>query len=463
VSQGVVLQERHSLRGPMLLGFIPVVSGQGTKIAQARLRLYQFCMSTLIQDLKTACGGLRFHAHFGTLTTACRLYVCSHRYSTIAIGAEPELECRVCYPLLLAFEADHPETKMCCCLKGGTTKLPCNMCHEAHKNLHKLKPEQEPCARSHLDLDRYFAESRAFADMERNLAHLLERKEITKSRHDNMMKQAREKLQSERNLLHTFSAHDLEPAFSELGYLDPYQAMAIDLMHLLDLGLVPRMLLLTARHWHCERKRQGGVNELNDMWCAIASDSSSRPDDLHRIIKGPLFKYEKKNKIEVASVLKAEEYRAVLQLFPHLVACEPLVYAVWVGLQDFYAKAHQGSFTTKSMIELDAAASRCIARLPMRSLSSSCVMRPSISIARVSSICVPQAARGLREIAAEHMRSRQQQVQQGGAAQRRAACGQVRCVRRGRETQAASSAVLDGGVRQHVPYQLPRLARARTK
>ena len=67
----------------MLVGFIPVVSGQGTKIAQARLQLYQFCMSTLIQDLKTACGGLRFHAHFGTLSTACHLYVCSDRYSTV--------------------------------------------------------------------------------------------------------------------------------------------------------------------------------------------------------------------------------------------------------------------------------------------------------------------------------------------------------------------------------------------
>ena len=57
----------------MLVGFIPVVSGQGTKIAQARLRLYQFCMSTLIQDLKTASCGLRFHAHFGKLSAAWRL------------------------------------------------------------------------------------------------------------------------------------------------------------------------------------------------------------------------------------------------------------------------------------------------------------------------------------------------------------------------------------------------------
>ena len=101
----------------------------------------------------------------------------------------------MCYPLLLAFEADHPETKMCCCLKGGTTKRPCNMCHEAHKNLHKLQPDHEPCARSHVDLDRYFAESRAFADMERNLAYLLEQKQITKSRHDILIKHAREKLQ----------------------------------------------------------------------------------------------------------------------------------------------------------------------------------------------------------------------------------------------------------------------------
>ena len=327
----------------------------------------------------------------------------------------------MCYPLLLAFEADHPETKMCCCLKGGTTKRPCNMCHEAHKNLHKLQPDHEPCARSHVDLDRYFAESQAFADMEKNLAYLLEQKQITKSRHDSLIKHAREKLQSERNLLHAFSAHDVEPAFSELGYLEPYQAMAIDLMHLLDLGLIPRMLLLTARYWHCARKKLGGVEELNLMWCRIASDASSRPDDLRRIINGPLFKYEKKNKIEVASVPKAEEYRAVLQLFPHLVVDEPAVYAVWVALQDFYAKAHEGSFTTKSMIELDAAALRWIAPLSMRSLSSSCAMRPSISIARVSSTCVPQAAKGLRGVAAEHVRSQQQQVQQGGPAHRRAA------------------------------------------
>jgi hypothetical protein len=60
-------KERHSLSGPMLVGFIPVVTGQSPKIAQARLRLYQFCMSTLIQDLKTASDGLRFHAHFGAL------------------------------------------------------------------------------------------------------------------------------------------------------------------------------------------------------------------------------------------------------------------------------------------------------------------------------------------------------------------------------------------------------------
>ena len=73
MSRCVGLQERHSLGGPMLVGFIPVVSGQGTKIAQARLRLYQFCMSTLIQDLKTASCGLRFHAHFGKPSAALAL------------------------------------------------------------------------------------------------------------------------------------------------------------------------------------------------------------------------------------------------------------------------------------------------------------------------------------------------------------------------------------------------------
>ena len=69
----VGLQERHALSGPMCVGFIPVISGKSSKIAQARLRLYQFCMSTLIQDLKTASCGLRFHAHFGKLSAALAL------------------------------------------------------------------------------------------------------------------------------------------------------------------------------------------------------------------------------------------------------------------------------------------------------------------------------------------------------------------------------------------------------
>ena len=278
-------------------------------------------------------------------------------YVVRCIGSEPYLESRICYPLLLAFEADHPETKACCCLKGGKTKRPCNMCNEEHKNLHKLKPEQEPHARSRFDLLAHFNAPRVFESIQSNLAHMLDSQLITKTQHNEKMKEARDELQSKRNMLDTFSAHDVEPAFLELGYLDPYQAMAIDLMHLLDLGIIPRMLLLTARYWHCARKKQGGMNELNDMWCRISADASSRPDDLRRILSGPLFKKEK-NKIEVASVPKAEEYRAVLQIFPHLVVSVQGVYAVWVALQDFYARAHEGTFTTKTMIELDAAALR---------------------------------------------------------------------------------------------------------
>ena len=256
---------------------------------------------------------------------------------------------------------------MCCCLKGGKTKRPCNICDEEHKHMHKLKPQEEPNARSILQLRPYFEECRAFETIKKELASMRDLKQITKARYETLLKDARDAWQSKQDLLARFSAHGVEPAFSELGYLDPYQAMTIDLMHLLDLGLIPRMLLLTAKHWHTKRKAQGGLNELNDMWLGVATNASSKPDDVRRILGTPLFKKDK-NKIEIASVPKAEEYRAILQIFPHLVVAEATVHAVWVALNDFYVKAHEGCFTTDTIIELDAAALRWLAPLSMLTL-----------------------------------------------------------------------------------------------
>jgi hypothetical protein len=41
---------------------------------------------------------------------------------------------------------------------------------------------------------------------------------------------------------------------------------------------------------------------------------------------------------------------------------------VWVALNDFYVKAHEGCFTTDTIIELDAAALRWLAPLSMLTL-----------------------------------------------------------------------------------------------
>ena len=79
---------------------------------------------------------------------------------------------------------------MCCCLKGGKTKRPCNICDEEHKHMHKLKPQEEPNARSILQLRPYFEECRAFETIKKELASMRDLKQITKARYETLLKDA---------------------------------------------------------------------------------------------------------------------------------------------------------------------------------------------------------------------------------------------------------------------------------
>ena len=58
---------RRSLTGPILVGLIPSFSGSGKKIKRARLQLWHWCMSQLVEDLQAGCAGVEFAARFGTL------------------------------------------------------------------------------------------------------------------------------------------------------------------------------------------------------------------------------------------------------------------------------------------------------------------------------------------------------------------------------------------------------------
>lgn len=59
--------KRQSLTGPILVGLIPSFSGSGKEIKKARLQLWHWCMSQLVEDLQAGCAGVEFAARFGTL------------------------------------------------------------------------------------------------------------------------------------------------------------------------------------------------------------------------------------------------------------------------------------------------------------------------------------------------------------------------------------------------------------
>jgi hypothetical protein len=79
-----------------------------------------------------------------------------------------------------------------------------------------------------------------------------------------------------------------------------------------------------------------------------------------------VFKIGKTGHVEVCSSLKANEYKAILQLFPPLVRSEVRVHAVWVALHHWYEVAHKKSFSEEGLEELAQAALKCVSQ-PARS------------------------------------------------------------------------------------------------
>jgi hypothetical protein len=62
--------ERRSLSGPILIGMIPVFHGTGKKTAEARMKVWQWCVGELLNDLKLGCNGLDLCARFGTIQSS---------------------------------------------------------------------------------------------------------------------------------------------------------------------------------------------------------------------------------------------------------------------------------------------------------------------------------------------------------------------------------------------------------
>ncbi len=122
--------------------------------------------------------------------------------------------------------------------------------------------------------------------------------------------------------------------------------MVSDMMHLFDLGLIPRAMKTTCAQWP-KKKR---VKLLNRLWSEMTPC-----DDVPRACKELLFKKEK-GKIEMNGMLKASEYRGLLQLFPNIVRGEKEVFAFWVALHSLYEKAHASVLTERDICELHEAA-----------------------------------------------------------------------------------------------------------
>jgi hypothetical protein len=119
---------------------------------------------------------------------------------------------------------------------------------------------------------------------------------------------------------------------------------------LFDLGLIPRFMKFTCLNWPC--KKSSGLGVLNKLWSEMTFC-----DDVPCACRELLFKKEKK-KIEMSGMLKASEYRDILQLFPNIVRGEQTatVLAVWVALRSLYEKAHANLFTETTNRELHEAA-----------------------------------------------------------------------------------------------------------
>ena len=351
--------ERQSLSGPILIGMIPVFHGSGKKVAEARMKVWQWCVGELLNDLKVGCNGLDFCARFGTIDGSIACCGRSHVLGSAVVcslvvvcvtGSEDDLtpEWRKCYPVVLAFEGDHPETKCCCCLKGGNTLFPCNVCGVMYYQLHNIDgPEFE--LRSQDDLTECHGARAAFESTVEDLNLRLASLQIDRGTFNEEMRAARAELKLQGEMLTSMSGLNAVPAFKKLGYVDANLSIAMELLHLLDQGIVPRFLLLTARFFDSQRK----LDELNLSWMEQPGS-----DDLARILPGPLFKKDG-NKIELAAMPKASEMRQILQFFPTVVRFNDQVYAVWVALCKLYELAHQKAFTMKQIVELQESVVRC--------------------------------------------------------------------------------------------------------
>ena len=276
-----------------------------------------------------------------------------HVRSCACAGGEGDLkvEKRTCYPLLLLFKGDHPECKTFVGLKGGSTHHPCSICGMLHADLHRL-PEHEQSVRCQGDVEECL---KTLSRLEQELTEYTAHREfgtIGKIDYSANLERVRRERAEALAHLKWMSAHAVRCAFWRLGYVDVTLMAAIDLMHLADLGIVPRILEHTAAYY-CDQM-DGGLDGLNKWWRDVEPC-----DDVPRARRRPLFKIGKGGGIQICGSLKAHEYKAILQLFPNLVRSDKKVFAVWNALHHWYDLAHKKSFTTADLVELNKAAFKC--------------------------------------------------------------------------------------------------------
>jgi hypothetical protein len=263
-----------------------------------------------------------------------------------------KVEKRTCYPLLLLFKGDHPECKTFVGLKGGSTHHPCSICGRLHAELHRL-PEHEESVRRQEDVEDCL---KALARLEQEVKEYTAHREqgtVSKVDYNTAMERLRRERVETLGHLKWMSAHVVRCAFWRLGYVDVTLMAAIDLMHLVDLGIIPRVLEHTAAYYCAEM--DGGLDGLNKRWRELEPC-----DDVPRARRRPLFKIGKGGGIQVCGSLKAHEYKAILQLFPNLVRNDKKVFAVWHALHHWYGLAQKKSFTVADLLELNQAAFECV-------------------------------------------------------------------------------------------------------
>ena len=281
-------------------------------------------------------------------------------------NADSKLEWRKCHPVLLLFECDHKEAKCSTCLMGGQTFFPCNVCGVGFHQLHKIDAREYEIRTKH-DLVGCRGAGEAFDTTMKALTDDLATGAITKSTFAQLKRMARDELKFQKEMLEMMSGLDVSPAFDKASHLNANLSVGMDLLHLMDEGLVPRVFLSVAKHLN---QRKGGLEEFNMRWM-----EQPKCDDLKRIVRAPLFK-KRGNAIELAGIPKACEKHAYLQALPPLLRSEPKVYAVVVALHDWYALMHQKSFTVKQIAELKEAALRWLLNPPCRKPRRAYVRRP---------------------------------------------------------------------------------------